>query len=419
MNRKFHSWNDQGRLMERFFVFNFYVLAISALSIPIVFILKKYFGILSDIPMFWGISLSALSIYLNTWTGTLIPALNMIKNRLSFTIFTVVNLLGSLLASVLLIKIYSDQAIYWYLGQYVVFQLIVVVVSFFYLRSLLNTHFNPLQIKVSTQQLKNLARFCIPLGIATFFMWLLNDSYRFIVEKDLGLKELGILAVGITVPSSIFALLESLFQQVFYPSFYEKINHPDFEARSLACQDLIGIFFPVFFLASIYLSCAAPFLLKVLTSPTFYGSTSFVIFGVWISFFRVFTNVWSTIAHSELDTKKLIAPYALGGFSVLVGLYLFLAASKSSVTVGIVLLCSNFLVAIFMKHRMAALVRIHIPWRSILKYFFYAIPFFLQILFWKSETGILFSIGLMFIFGLYYLYIILIRLKLKVFDNFY
>lgn len=407
INRKFHSWHDQRIIGKRLFTYNYYVIFISFLSIPIVFVAKRYFGFVTDIPYVEVIYLSVASIYCNTWFNTIVPALNMLERRASFTLFTLTNLGGSLIFSIFFVSIYKASGVFWYFGQYVGFQVIVTVAALLYLYKVINEKITLdfLSPKISKSQLSSVAKFSAPLIVATFFMWLLNDSFRFVVEKMLGLEVLGSLAVGLSISSSIFALLESLFQQIYYPKFYRSITNANLEMRVQACQNLINIAFPAFCLTTFFLACSSPFILRLLTSTSFSNSFVFVIFGCGISLARVLTNVVSTIAHSELNTKKLIPPYVVGGTLSILLMTVLLHFYQSFYIVGVVLLISNFIVLIIMKHYMFKIVKSYIPWASLIQIILLSLPFLLEIVFWKSVT-LISSFSVMAIFGIYYLLIL-------------
>jgi O-antigen/teichoic acid export membrane protein len=407
VNRKFHTWYDNKILFKRLLAYNYYVIAVSLLSIPIIFIAKKYFGFVTDISFKEVIFLSAASVYFNTWFGTIVPAFNMLEKRISFTWFTLANLAGSLGLSIAFVSVYGKLGTYWYLGQYVVFQAMLTILALWYFIKMVkeNVSFNFLKPKINPEQLSNVIKFSVPLMIATFFMWLLNDSYRFIVEKMLGLEVLGNLAVGLAISASIFALLESLFQQIYYPKFYRKITASDPEIRLMACQELIDIAFPAFSFTAIFLACSSPFVLRLLTSTTFSNSAVFVVFGCGISLARVLTNVVSTIAHSELNTKKLITPYAVGGTLTVILMTLLLKFYQNHYVIGMVLLSMNFLVLVLMKHHMFKMIKTFIPWKNLIQVFIVSLPFLLEIVFWNNHT-LVHSFLIMGVSGCYYLFIL-------------
>ncbi|MBC7429124.1 MAG: oligosaccharide flippase family protein [Bacteriovorax sp.] len=407
VNRKFHSWYDHGILFQRLFTYNYYVIAVSCLSIPIVYIAKKYFGFVTDISFKEVLVLSFTSIYLNTWFGTITPAFNMLEKRISFTWLTLLNLGGSLALSILLVVLYGRLGAYWYAGQYILFQFIITLIALWLFTRLIREKrtSNLFKLQINSNQINNVIKFSIPLMIATFFMWLLNDSYRFIVEKMLGLEVLGNLAVSFSVSASIFALLESLFQQIYFPGFYRKITSDDSYARLVACQELIDVAFPAFIFTTIFLVCSSPFILRLLTSAAYSNSWIFVIFGCGISLARVLTNIISSIAHSELNTKKLIVPYVAGGILTVALMTGLLSFYKSHYVIGIVLLAMNFCVLVLMKHYMFKIVKANIPWKNIFEVTLLALPFMLEIFFWK-KTNLINSFVVMGLFGIYYLFIL-------------
>ncbi|MBC7429397.1 MAG: oligosaccharide flippase family protein [Bacteriovorax sp.] len=407
VNRKFHSWYDNGILFQRLFTYNYYVIGVSLLSIPIVYIAKKYFGFVTDISLKEVIVLSVASIYLNTWFGTIVPAFNMLEKRISFTWLTLVNLAGSLVLSIVLVKTYGSLGTWWYAGQYIVFQAAITIFALWFFMKMINEKIvsNLFRLNIKSQQVSSVIKFSLPLMIATFFMWLLNDSYRFIVEKMLGLEVLGNLAVSFSVSASIFALLESLFQQIYYPRFYRKITSDDARARLLACQELIDIAFPAFCFTSVFLVCSAPFILRLLTSSAYSNSWVFVIFGCGISLARVLTNIITSIAHSELNTKKLIAPYVVGGILTVALMTGLLKIYQNHYIIGFVLLCMNLVVLLLMKHHMFKIIKAYIPWKSLFEITLFSIPFLMEIFLWENNN-LFNSFIVVGGFGIYYLFIL-------------
>ncbi len=407
VNRKFHSWYDNKILLKRLLTYNYYVLAVSLATIPVIFIAKKYLGFVTDISLVEVIVLSASSVYLNTWFGTIVPAFNMLERRISFTWFTLANLAGSLGLSVAFVVLCDSRGSLWYFGQYVAFQAVITLVALVYLVKMIKekTTRESWKFKLEPGQFDKVLKFSLPLMVATFFMWLLNDSYRFIVERMLGLEILGNLAVGLSIAASIFALLESLFQQIFYPRFYRQITSDNLDIRLQACQELIDVAFPAFCFTAIFLACSAPFVLRLLTSTSFSNSAMFVVFGCGISLARVLTNVVSTIAHSELDTKKLIMPYAIGGVFTVLLMTVLLQIYQKHVVIGVVLLSMNFLVLFLMKHFMFKIIKTKIPWKDLAQIVLISVPFAFEIYYWEN-TNLLHSFIIMAIFGLYYLLVL-------------
>ncbi len=412
INRKFHAWHDNKNLLKNFITFNYYVLAVSLLSIPVIFIAQKFGGFITAISFSSVVFLSFAGIYLNTWIGTLIPAFNMLEKRIIFTVFTLINLTGGLMVALYLIFHYEAKGVYWYLGQIVIFQFVTFIVALFYFKNKIGEEFSfeSFSLKVSKEQIKKLIHFSGPLAIATFFMWLLNDSYRFIVERMMGVEFLGILAIGFGVVASVFSLLESLFQQIYYPSFYRKITNTTSEDRRAACQNLIDTAFPLFFFMAIYLVTSAPFLVRLLTSQAYERSYLFVIFGVGINLTRVLTNIISTAAHSEMNTRKLVMPYMIGGMLIVFILPFCLYFFKSDLIIGVILMSVNFTVLIFMRFFISEIVEIHIPWGTLFTFLIIGLPFGIQVLFWEtvSMAEMLLIVG---IFGLYFVIVIFYKYK--------
>ena len=66
-------------------------------------------------------------------------------------------------------------------------------------------------------------------------------------------------------------------------------------------------------------------------------------YGIWIEFFRMSSNLISTIAHSKMQTKALIFPYAFGGVMVVIGTYAASFSPNYKLLIPMVLIIGGFL----------------------------------------------------------------------------
>lgn len=398
INRMLNSWVERGNLLSVFKRFNYYIIIISLLSAPMVYFSKEYFGLFKEISGKKLILVSMLGIYINSWFGTIVPTINMIGYRVYFTLLSVFSVFLGLLFSYYIVVYYEAAGFSWYVGQFLIAQLLVLVLSFYVLKNRL--------IRVENlnaeggEGIRDVIEYSSPLVLATVFMWMLNDSYRFIVEKYTGVIELGNVAIGIGLASSILGVLEAIFQQTFYPIFYKKINTTILRERENACENLINFALPVFLVICMFLSFSSPFVSLILTSKNYQGSVIYIIYGAWIGFFRFAINTLSAVAHSEFRTRNLIKPYFISGvFNVLLML-VFVGYFKNSSSVGLILIVSHILGLVVLKNELNQFINVEINYPLIVRTVLISLPFSGMMLF-DTEIGILKSLLLLILFGLY------------------
>jgi len=164
--------------------------------------------------------------------------------------------------------------------------------------------------------------YCMPLALATGLMWLQLSGYRFVIEGYWGLSQLGFLAVGLQLAGQIWSLAESLAMQFLYPLFYRRVSaHEKHADVRLAVSDLLNTLVPVYFVLAGLTILSAPYLLKLLVAPQFWGALNFVMLGTGIELCRVLGNLLSNAAHVRRKTKSLALPYAAGSMTALALIY--------------------------------------------------------------------------------------------------
>ncbi len=110
INRYTHQWYEEKKIMNVFFVFNFYVVFMAFISLFITFLLYKT-GIGNNVDMFYFILFVSLYIYFNTWNQTIIPMINLLGNRVSFIYFTISTQIFGLLLSVYFINYWDFKGV--------------------------------------------------------------------------------------------------------------------------------------------------------------------------------------------------------------------------------------------------------------------------------------------------------------------
>jgi O-antigen/teichoic acid export membrane protein len=409
VNRKTHEWHDNGVILNKLFNYNYYII-LTSISSYIVLLVLYSLGIANNIAYTFLILFIPLFVFFNTWNQTIIPIFNMLEKWLAFTILTISTLFLSLLFSYLLIKSYKPEGIIWFLGQITGLGLMAIIALIYFVRTMGNN----LNITYAHQEitwinLKHIARFAIPLSIGVLFLWMQNQSYRLIIEKYIGAEFLGYFGVGMAISSAISTSFETIVMQFLYPKMYRHMN--DEAHFKIIFSNIINLILPIYFLLAIFVSYMAIYLTAILVDAKFSSSSSFVIFGIWIEFFRMSSNLISTIAHSKMQTKTLIMPYASGGLFVAVGTYYASGTQSYAILVPIVLLVGGLLTFWQIFRKMNNIVSFDLRITSFIRVLPYTLVFFLSALFYSYSTNLFYSILITLIFGMYFLFVLFKKIK--------
>jgi len=97
-----HKWYKEKRILNIYFIYNFYIILMSFISLELTYILYQ-FGIGNNIDIFYFVMFISLYIFFNTWNQTIIPSINLLGNTISFAIFTIFTQILALLLSFLCI----------------------------------------------------------------------------------------------------------------------------------------------------------------------------------------------------------------------------------------------------------------------------------------------------------------------------
>jgi len=405
INRRLHKWSDDKTVINFFFLYNAYLIFISIASVLIVGVLNKSLGVGSSIDLKLLSLFIMLNIYFNTWNLTIIPSLNMLQHVRSFVLFSVITLLLGLTFSVTFVTAINPTAVYWLSGQ-VMAQVAVTMLAFAHFKRITGTVLNLDLVKAAVTKVNfsRILAFVLPLTITTFFMWVQNQSYRMIIERYIGLEFLGMIGVGMGIATSLSATVESIVLQVYNPIYYSEINTSDPEKRAIAWDKMARLTIPIYLSVTILVSCLAPFLVKILVNDKFSGVFVFVIYGAWVEFFRMTTNVLSSVAHSEMQTRSLILAYFAGGFLAFFGVYLCSTFDLSQF-IPAILVVSGFVTMSTMYLNMKNLIKINLGADLLARPLALSMPFAISLFFYSKSGDLRVSLLSTFIAGLYLMYI--------------
>ncbi len=404
INRKTHQWYDEGNLLNVFYIYNYYIIFLSFLSIGIIYLLS-YFKIGNSIELFSLIIVLFIYILTHTWNQTIIPMINMLEHRVSFVIFILLSQLLFLILAYLFINIFEKEGIYWFLGQAIGFGIVALIALYYFIKRIQNDfNITIAHQMINKDNLNKLFKFSAPLSIGILFFWIQTQSYPLIIEKYLGSEFLGYFGVGMAVAFAISSAFESIIMQYIYPQMYKSMN--DEIKFSKIMSNIINLILPIYFLLAIFVSIFAIYINSILVDEKYFNSYIFVIFGIWIAFFRMSSNIISNIAHSKMETKKLILPNLIGAFITVFGLIIATQTQNYRFYIPIILVISAIISFIIMYRIMNNLVQINLKLKNFFLVFGYCVPFFIGIIFYQYSNNIWYSVLIVSFFGLYFLFIL-------------
>lgn len=344
INRQAHSWWDEGTLLLYLAKYDGYIRLVSLFILVVVTFWWHYQYANNTnglILSFAAGSAVAAMVYVGTWNAQLVWMLTMLGFRNQSVIWMVTSALIGLACSSYLVMDYS-YAFSWLFGQ-AIGMTVGALGSVYTLRRHITKN-TASQISIKSLDKNTLLTFCLPLAVATGFMWLQNTGYRFWVDSVWGAAELGVLAIGLGVSAQLWSIMESLAVQILYPYFYRHISDTQSDSQSgAALSDLLAVLIPVYAVFAGLNAVCATALLQVLTDERYHIAAPFVILGAIVEFARCVTNLWSNAAQAKRKTKGVILPYGLGALVVWGGAVGSLYFSKHPISLALVLVMGGLL----------------------------------------------------------------------------
>jgi len=406
INRNIHAWHSRKVLLQRFSLFNLYVLAVSALALPLVFSVKFFFGLGSDIPVFHFMAAVALYVCFYTWSQNAVQALNMLGRRGVFVGLSVLTAALSLLFSVCLAVYAGETAYAWIYGQVLAY-LVVFIPARRQLKALepaVPGAGSPAAPALTRAGVAPLWQFAAPLAIATFFMWMQSQSYRLIVEKFAGPEFLGYLAVGLSIATSLAGITESLVQQLYYPEFYKRLDGAGQEERTAALSELARKTIPVYIVLTLFTLFMAQHLTRLLVNPKFEAAWKFAAIGALVELFRMIGNTFSAAAHSERKTSALVWPYFWGGLFTSAAVLAACLSGANRLFIPACMAAGGLLTMLLVKRRMKELAGFKTDKAAVLRSVLLCAGFAPALLFGRQEA-LWRAVLLVAVFGLYFLFV--------------
>ncbi|WP_147321333.1 lipopolysaccharide biosynthesis protein [Rhodoferax lacus] len=368
LNRNTHAWWDDGSLTKRLSGYNNYIVFISAgIAIVVAFWWNFYPGTDQSLT---GTLLSAMAVslmvYFGTWNGTVVYILNMLGFRSASVCWMLSTSIVGLAFSAYLSYNYPT-GISWLLGQ-AIGMAVGAVGGGMMLRRYIKNENNLKTVEtepISLIDKKTIIKFCLPLAMATGLMWIQTAGYRFWIGGVWGAKELGLLAIGLSITAQIWAIVEAVSMQFLSPYFFRHITESKSASENSAIlSNVINVMWPLYAVLAGFNFVFASSLLVVLTNELYYASVAFVTLGVIVEFSRCTANLWSYAAQIERNTTNYILPYGIGALAVWIGLIWVNQRQGDINHISVVLASSGLLMCMAMVIVMQRMVRVKLDvWR--------------------------------------------------------
>lgn len=214
--------------------------------------------------------LAMLAIPLSTFTKVLINWLRYQRRPWSTMIFTLASSLALIAVTVLFVLVWR-----WGLAGLYWAQLVVAAgmaaAAVLVLRSSIAPRF------ISRSVLKEMLVFGLPLVPAAVAAWVTASADRFFLKAYRDATEIGVYAIAVTLASGV-ALVTNAFQMAWGPFAFS--IWPE-ENSSRVYSKVLSIYVVVGCLLGTAVSLFAPLLLRILTSPAYYGAATSV---PWLAF---------------------------------------------------------------------------------------------------------------------------------------
>jgi O-antigen/teichoic acid export membrane protein len=342
INRRMHAWQASGvaaDYLKRYVGYLFVVAIFAAISLPLLSLSGLVnFGISID----WIIGFVCISIVFNTINQTAIPLLNMLGDRQRYTQLSVATLAVSFLLAFLFVKMLERTAQYWVFGV-LLGQTILAGFGTKRLLSMLDlqdgSNASP---TLNIRHFQALYNFAWPVAIAAGLGWVQLQAYRYIMEINLGVAQLGLFVAGYSISAGLIAGFESILTTYFQPRLYKDVNTGDINAQRQAWKNYATVVIPSLLLTVALIMLLSRELTALLLGTQFKDAAVFVLWGAIAEAARVLSGVYSLIAHVRMQTRWLILPSSISaGLSVILSIILIPLVGTQGA--GIALAVSGFI----------------------------------------------------------------------------
>jgi O-antigen/teichoic acid export membrane protein len=373
INRHLHQWYEHKQL--HFFVsqINRYFLMVAVFSLPVVFVVKFVFNSAGSVSILPLMGFVCGYIYLSTWFQTLTSFFNLLGLQKIFVSLNIINQILGLILALCFTHFFSAEALYWLSGL-LAGQVMTLLMGLYLFRKKFPSDVSPKGYQ-SHLFSKETLLFCYPIAVTTLFMWFNGQGYRLILEKKISIESLGVLALGLSIATSLAGVVESIVTQYFYPIYYQSLATSVVESRKKSWVNLFKKTSAVYIPCCLLSLGVSPLVIRVLTNADVYQAHVFLAVGVFIEFFRQSSNIAYLVSHAEKKTHYSVGPYLLGAGSLLVGIFLlddYQAITPLNITC--VLLLAGFLTYFYNLIQVKRMIDITFEFKPLLKNLLFSLP---------------------------------------------
>lgn len=399
INRRLHAWQASGVARHYLIRYSGYLLLvafIAATGLPIL----HAGGVASfGIPIGWLIMLVCGSLLFNTINQTAIPSLNLLGDSGKFVALSVATIAASFAFATLLVQTMQPAAQYWLLGLLLGQTLLAVVgTRMLFLRLQERLQAAPV---ISGRHVRVLFDFAWPVAIAAGLAWVQGQGYRYLVEGQLGLAQLGLFVAGYGISAGMISGFESVLTTYFQPRLYRDAStgHPAHQEQ--AWQRYAAAVIPSLLLTVVLIVVLAPELTRVFLGAEFQTAKEYVVWGALAEAARVLMGIYSMIAHVYMRTHWLIVPNVIGA-TLAITLCALLIPGFGAAGAGMGLVASGFAVVAMMHILLAHRAGGGIPPRPVMLAALWAVAlwaltlglrYVLDTAAWRGIIGILLLVG--------------------------
>jgi O-antigen/teichoic acid export membrane protein len=329
-----------------------------------------------------------------------------------FVLLSVAMVAASFACAALLVQMAQPFAQYWLVGQLVGQTLIGVIGVKLLFARLQKPEILHTPLAIHRRHLQALFSFAWPIAIAAGLGWLQGQGYRYLMEGQLGLAQLGLFVAGYGISAGMIAGFESILTTYFQPRLYRDANTSHSTEQAQSWQRYAAAVIPSLLLTVALIVMLAPELTRIFLGEHFQSAADYVVWGALAEAARVLVGIYSLIAHVYMQTRWLILPNLVGAV-LSITLCTLLIPGFGAAGVGLGLALSGFAVVVTMHSLLARHVG-GIPIRPVLMAAGLAVALWgmasgFRYLFgasggWRSVAEILIPVGFVYV-GLQYAFL--------------
>lgn len=347
INRRLHAWQTSGaarRYLIRYVNYLLLVALVAAISLPFLYVMGLAdFGI----SIGWLIFLVCGSLLFNTINQTAIPSLNLLGDSGRFVLLSVATIIASFICATLLVLMVQPAAQYWLFGLLLGQTFIAVIGTKVLFARLQKPGIPPPPPTIHRRHLQALFGFAWPVAIAAGLGWVQGQGYRYLMEGQPGLAQLGLFVAGYSISAGMIAGFESVLTTYFQPRLYRdaSVDHPARKAQ--VWQRYAAAVIPSLLLTVAFIVMLAPELTRLFLGDNFQSAADYVVWGALAEAARALMGIYSLIAHVYMRTRWLILPNLLGAVLSII-LCVLLIPGFGAAGAGMALVISGFAVVVTM-----------------------------------------------------------------------